>query len=273
LIALNESHNGNLGGKEVADCLCARDAQHAGLSGTWKAFLSSSFGDAMDLIHDSLRTGVPVVNSQGWLLYDNWSDMFTQSGWFQGAYIYSFWYHKVKDPVWYDARGWHGSNPDGTLRTDCTCQDWTSSAGFDIGANGKLNTPIQWLSDQTTPCDSMLAVLCIMVDKKIPTDVDDDYNPTASPDRLYLSQNYPNPFNPSTTIEYTLHRKEHVEITIYNLLGQKVRVLVDELKPAGVHRANWDGQDENGQYVASGIYLYRLENGDLGVSKKMVLLR
>jgi hypothetical protein len=109
--------------------------------------------------------------------------------------------------------------------------------------------------------------------KGSPTAVGDNDIDAALPKQVILSQNYPNPFNPSTTVEFVLHRKDHVEITIYNLLGQKVRVLVDEVRQAGIHQAHWDGRASNGQDVASGIYLYRLKTGSQARSKKMVLLR
>jgi len=74
------------------------------------------------------------------------------------------------------------------------------------------------------------------------------------PTKFALDQNYPNPFNPSTIIEFTLPRKAQVELSIYNLLGQRVRVLVDESKTAGRHAVVWDGRDTNGNEIGSGIY-------------------
>jgi hypothetical protein len=106
----------------------------------------------------------------------------------------------------------------------------------------------------------------------IPTDVDivDD---VVLPSAFQLSQNYPNPFNPNTNIEYSIPTRSHVKIEIVNLLGQKVRTLIDESKPAGEHQVIWDGNDSNGQSVSSGIYFYRLRAGDSVESKKMILLK
>ena len=73
-----------------------------------------------------------------------------------------------------------------------------------------------------------------------------------------LFQNYPNPFNPSTTITYALPAQSHVVLTVYNLLGQKVVQLVDEMQEAGMKSMVWDGQNSSGSRVASGIYLFRL---------------
>ena len=88
-----------------------------------------------------------------------------------------------------------------------------------------------------------------------------------------LSQNYPNPFNPVTTITYTVPEESRVKLTIYNLLGETVRVLVDERRQAGQHQVFWDASDASGQQVGSGIYLYRLQARDITLSKQMIYLR
>ncbi len=100
----------------------------------------------------------------------------------------------------------------------------------------------------------------------------DDDDPTT-PYRWSLSHNYPNPFNPSTTILYSLATRSHVTITIYNVLGQQVNVIVDDVKSAGEYEASWDGADSGGRGVASGIYFYRLSADDHTETAKMVLLR
>jgi hypothetical protein len=88
-----------------------------------------------------------------------------------------------------------------------------------------------------------------------------------------LMQNYPNPFNPQTQIEFSLVEASKVTLTVYNLLGQKVVTLVDEILPAGRHVFNWDGQDESGREVASGLYFYNLQAGDHGDVGKMTLMK
>ena len=90
---------------------------------------------------------------------------------------------------------------------------------------------------------------------------------------ISLSQNYPNPFNPVTVIEYSLDKKSHVELSIYDLLGRKVKTLVNQVKPAGKHPERWDGTDVTGSKVATGVYFYRLKMGKFNESKKMVLLK
>lgn len=88
-----------------------------------------------------------------------------------------------------------------------------------------------------------------------------------------LKQNYPNPFNPNTNIEYTLDKTSHVVLRIFNLLGAEIKTLVNTVQPAGLHRVVWDGQQNNGKPASSGIYLYKLENGERVIAKKMTLLR
>ena len=90
---------------------------------------------------------------------------------------------------------------------------------------------------------------------------------------LTLLQNYPNPFNPETRIEYYLHKPTWVNLTLYNILGQKVKVLVDEFQTAGTRSVSWNGKDANGRVISSGIYFYKLETADHSESRKMLLLK
>ena len=85
-----------------------------------------------------------------------------------------------------------------------------------------------------------------------------------------LDQNTPNPFNPSTTIRYTLSGASQVNLAIYNVLGQQVRVLVNSAQAVGVHQVVWDGRDAFGRGVSTGLYLYRLQaESEVAVGKMM----
>jgi hypothetical protein len=90
----------------------------------------------------------------------------------------------------------------------------------------------------------------------------------AIPKHFALNQNYPNPFNPSTIIDYELPITQKVELSIYNLLGQKVATLVSDKQDAGFYQVVWDGTGQ-----ASGIYYYRIQIGNFHDIKKMILLR
>jgi hypothetical protein len=96
---------------------------------------------------------------------------------------------------------------------------------------------------------------------------------SRSPESFGMEQNFPNPFNPSTTIRYVLPKPAHVKLTIFNLLGMKVRTLVDSFQKAGEHSAVWDAKDNQNNPVASGVYFYRLTTADFNQQKKMMLLR
>ncbi len=96
--------------------------------------------------------------------------------------------------------------------------------------------------------------------------------PALSP-QAHLSQNVPNPFNPSTSITFTLATRGPARLAIYDASGQWVRTLVDETRAAGDHVAYWDGRDDRGNVVASGVYFYRLTASSVDQSMKMVLLK
>ena len=106
-------------------------------------------------------------------------------------------------------------------------------------------------------------------------------NPSPTPKNFTLMQNYPNPFNPSTTIQYRLNQKGTVNISVYNLSGQEIRQLVDSYQDPGQHSVSWDGKDEKGIAVGSGMYFYRLNvhssfsgtRDGLSKTGKMVILR
>ena len=96
-------------------------------------------------------------------------------------------------------------------------------------------------------------------------------NAEALPGKLHLLQNFPNPFNPSTLIPYQLKRDIHVRLEVFNVLGQRIRTLVDEVRPAGTHRVAWDARDEQGRGVAAGVYIYRLTMDGISESRRMLL--
>jgi hypothetical protein len=103
--------------------------------------------------------------------------------------------------------------------------------------------------------------------------IDNKVSQSNLPKEFSLSQNYPNPSNPQTVIQYALPRDCKVQVTIYNILGQKVRTLVNENQKAGYKRVEWDSKNDQGEQVASGIYFYKIKAGEFSESKKMVILK
>ena len=103
------------------------------------------------------------------------------------------------------------------------------------------------------------------------TAVDDGQ--TKAPVSFSLAQNYPNPFNPVTTITFDLAQGGRIRLSIVNVLGQRVRTLIDGFATAGHHQASWDGRDASGASVAGGVYLYRLDQGDQTVTKKLMFIK
>jgi flagellar hook assembly protein FlgD len=93
------------------------------------------------------------------------------------------------------------------------------------------------------------------------------------PTKFALYQNYPNPFNSSTVIRYDLAAGEHdVKITIFDLLGQQIKILFNEQQQGGSYQISWDGRDGQGRPVAAGIYFYHLHVGQTTYVKKMVMI-
>jgi hypothetical protein len=93
------------------------------------------------------------------------------------------------------------------------------------------------------------------------------------PSGYTLSQNYPNPFNPTTSIVYQLGKNGDVQLSIFNTLGQRIRTMVNGAQNAGTHTVVWDGKNDFGKNVSTGIYLYQLKTRDFVKTKKMVLVR
>ena len=106
------------------------------------------------------------------------------------------------------------------------------------------------------------------------TSIDENPLTAAIPENFELSQNFPNPFNPSTTISFSLPANAPVTVAIFNTLGQQIKTLMSGHITAGKHDVVWDGKDEAGNAVTSGIYFYRLTSGqNFTDMKKMILLR
>ena len=104
-------------------------------------------------------------------------------------------------------------------------------------------------------------------------DSTDNYDGTVIPTKTELHRNFPNPFNPETTIQFSVINSGNVSIQIYNLRGQKIRTLLENNMDVGVHSVVWDGTDDSGRTVGSGVYFYQMQTTDFTDTKRMLLLK
>ena len=135
-----------------------------------------------------------------------------------------------------------------------------------------------WYDNQTSPATASLVHVTMPsdhsgIDFNLPTAVETEDELAQRPAEFELHQNYPNPFNPVTRIEYTIKKRGHVALRIYNILGERVRTLLDQDQLAGFYQINWDGENDKGKAVSSGLYLYKLEVNGFSQAKRMLLLK
>jgi flagellar hook assembly protein FlgD len=95
----------------------------------------------------------------------------------------------------------------------------------------------------------------------------------AVPTAYALEQNYPNPFNPSTQIRYALPEEARVTISVYDLMGRKVRTLVNGVQSAGYRSVVWNATNDMGRQVSAGVYIYSIQSGDFVQNRKLVLMK
>jgi hypothetical protein len=165
LVALNEGHNGDLGGVSGADALCNSQAADAGRKETFFAFLSTDKKHVKDLVDPTLAGTAPVINARGEILAEAWNLLMEEGRWTSGIYLHAFSGKRVDEssgvePNWTDADGWHGSSLGGLARPGFTCQNWTSGDATDVGAGGELDMR-RILGQETHPCNTTLAVVCV----------------------------------------------------------------------------------------------------------------
>jgi hypothetical protein len=126
------------------------------------------------------------------------------------------------------------------------------------------------VTDSSTPPLSDIQHLTLVINSG--SDVEDDEG-SVPPEDFVLRQNYPNPFNSSTLIIYNLPKHAHVTVEIFNVLGQRIRSLVDDEQSVGSYVIEWDGRSDDGHELGTGVYFYRVAAGDQVEVKKMLLLK
>ncbi len=161
--------------------------------------------------------------------------------------------------------------------------DWTEPIAGQEFLNGNFSldplfcdtTEITFILSDSSPCapannDCQVIIGAFPVGCT-PTDVEEEIMLLAN--NFRLRQNYPNPFNTTTTIEFSLNMHAIVEISIFNILGQRVTTIMNQFMPAGSHAVNWQGTDAVGNEVASGIYFYRLKTDRYTETRKMMFMK
>jgi hypothetical protein len=136
-------------------------------------------------------------------------------------------------------------------------------------AGGKTHNLRASPSVRLRPTHEQTALRILMGDDAFVAAEQDD----LLPDTLHLHPNYPNPFRTSTTLTYDLPSATTVQVAVYDVLGRRVQVLVDERKEAGRHTVQWNGQDASGRPLASGLYFVRLQAGDRQLTQRLTLVR
>jgi len=159
--------------------------------------------------------------------------------------------------------------------------DWITvmASGGTIAPSDQFDIPVKIYGNATpgdtayviiSTNDPSLPVTSVEVIRTMVTGIEGQ---TALPTTFAISQNYPNPFNPTTSIKYQLPQTSDVRLLIYNVLGQKVRTLVNSQIEAGYHSVIWDGRNDEGNAVASGVYIYRFEADKFTRTMKLMLLK
>lgn len=140
--------------------------------------------------------------------------------------------------------------------------------GFEV-----VTTAVEFSPDGTALAEAKWGGVLVLRDKVSTTSIEDDLAEGTKPMITVLLPNFPNPFNSETVIRYALSQSCLVKLEVFNLAGQQVSRLADGLHASGIYKLRWDGRDENGKALASGVYLYRLEAGTQIKTRKLVLLR
>lgn len=290
----------DLGGLAGADQHCQTLAAGVGAGDrTWRAYLSTQASGDLAAVSGRDRIGAgPWYNVQGVRVADDVDHLHGDSNNLnketalneRGEVVNG----RGDSPNQHDIMT--GSQLDGTAFTadaDLTCANWTSSAtdgsaqlGHHDRQGGGAN-PTSWNSAHASRgCDlSSLRgtggnglFYCFAADSPGRGTAVEEAHTSDGPTSFSVSQNFPNPFNSATVIRFDLARQADVELTVYDLAGQRISTLVSGTRGAGSYAVRWDGRADDGRDLASGIYLYRLEAadraaGNLVQTRKLLLVR
>jgi len=228
----------------------------------------------IDDVHRTLRFGDPTIRGRTWQLGTFYSagdvGRFVSMAWSPQGLLCGIFYGFNNDLG-------HGSlhytyaqtyNMHGIVRT--VVDSISTSASANVYGDVFIDTGAGWHVTYFNPLEH---ALCYAAgDSGVVTAVGDEIAPFAAR-QMELQQNFPNPFNPTTTFRYAVPGSGPVRLAIYDVAGRRVRLLVNEAKLAGPHQAVWDGRDEFGVPVASGVYFAQLVAAGEVLTSKAVLLR
>ena len=212
---------------------------------------------------------------QRFRLYNNHLDMVT----FQYTFHHAFIADSVPGGI-PTVDGWHHMKVEVRTINDSTTAFWCYFDGqmllgcpiYDTGDDQMDSGQFGLYSFQQDGVDGIPGYFDNIVVNDLTTSVEDNSNGSL-PEEFILEQNYPNPFNPETHISYQLSSGSYVTLAIHDMLGREIKTLVSEDQPSGNYSISWDGRDELGNIVPSGVYLYSLNTHGLVISKKMVLMK
>ncbi len=207
-----------------------------------------------------------------------------------GDYLYSFGQHTYQDPGTFE---WvyegtfsciQGISCEGgvlyvvdSYQSNVQVLDYTGSCLGFVGLfgdeSGEFKTPMDVICADNELVVTSLNSRKVEIFGRVATSTDETDGDNNLPMTFSLSQNYPNPFNPTTQIDFYLHQSGNVTLRIYNVLGQNVATLVNGHMQMGSHSVQWNAADDTGQPVASGVYFYRLSDGERSISRRMMLLK
>ena len=230
-------------------------------------YCDSTIGTYLKLVAD-------FDGDQRFRLYNNHLDMTT----FQYTFHHAFAASDVPGGI-PTVDGWHKMKVEVRTIDDTTTAFWCYFDGqmllgspiYDTGVH-QMDSGQFGLYSFQQDVDGIAAYFDNIVVNSLVSAVDDN-SETGLPDGFSLKQNYPNPFNPETQISYQLATGGYISLNIYDLLGREIKTLVSEDQPSGNYTVSWNGKDESGNIVPSGIYLYTLNAGNIVESKKMILMK